>query len=83
VIIGYRVAVVPDRLRGRVNSVARLLAMTGVPLGSLIAGALLSVFSARATVAAFAAWLVLLAIVATLSPSIRKAPSLSELRPAT
>ena len=82
VIIGYRVAVVPDRLRGRVNSVARLLAMTGLPLGSLAAGALLGSFSARTTVAVFTAWLLVLAVLATLSPSIRKAPSLSELQPA-
>jgi MFS family permease len=82
VIIGYRVAVVPDRLRGRVNSVARLLAMTGPPLGSLTAGALLGSFSARTTVAVFTAWLLVLAVLATLSPSVRKAPSLAELQPA-
>jgi MFS family permease len=80
VIIGYRVAVVPDRLRGRVNSVARMLALSGSPLGALVAGALLASFSARATVAALLVWLVLLAVIATLSPSIRKAPSLSELK---
>jgi MFS family permease len=81
VIIGYRVAVVPDRLRGRVNSVARLVALTGPPLGLLAAGALLGSFSARTTVAVFLAWLLVLAVLATFSPSIRKAPSLSELQP--
>jgi hypothetical protein len=80
VIIGYRVAVVPDRLRGRVNSVARMLALSGSPLGALLAGTLLGAFSARVTVAVLLGWLILLAAIATLSPSIRKAPSLSELQ---
>jgi MFS family permease len=79
VIIGYRVAIVPDRLTGRVNSVARTIALLGLPLGPLSAGLLLGSFSARTTVAIFAAVLLLLCAIATLSPSIRNAPSLDEL----
>jgi len=79
VVIGYRVAMVPDRLTGRVNSVARTIALCGAPLGPLTAGVLLGSLSARATVAIFAGMLVFLAIVATASPSIRRAPSLDEL----
>jgi MFS family permease len=81
VIIGYRVAVTPDHLTGRVNSVARSIAVFGAPLGSLAAGFLLGSFSARTTIAVFAVMLVLLTAFATLSPSIRKAPSLDELKP--
>jgi MFS family permease len=33
VVIGYRVAVTPDHLTGRVNSVARTIALCGAPLG--------------------------------------------------
>jgi len=83
VVIGYRVAVVPDRLQGRVNSVARLLAQIGAPLGPLAAGVLLGIFSTRATDLIITAWFAAIALWATLSPSIRAAPSLSELAEAT
>ena len=79
VVIGYRVAVVPDRLTGRVNSVARTIALCGAPLGPLAAGLLLGSFSARTTVAIFASLLLLICVIATLSTSIRNAPSLDEL----
>jgi MFS family permease len=79
VVIGYRVAIIPDRLQGRVNSVARLIAQVGAPLGPLVAGLLLGVFSARETCLFLTVWFALIALWATLSPSIRKAPKLTEL----
>jgi hypothetical protein len=79
IVIGYRVAVVPDRLTGRVNSVARTIALCGAPLGPLAAGLLLGSFSARTTVAIFAGAMLLLSVIGSVSPSIRKAPSLDEL----
>jgi MFS family permease len=79
VVIGYRAAIVPDRLIGRVTSVARTLALFGAPLGPLVAGLLLGSLSARETVAVFVGVLVALALIATASPSIRAAPSLAEL----
>jgi MFS family permease len=81
VIIGYRVAMTPDRLTGRVNSVARTIAVCGAPLGPLAAGFLLDSFSARTTIACFTVLLAALAVFGSLSPSIRNAPSLSELQP--
>jgi predicted MFS family arabinose efflux permease len=78
-IIGYRTAVTPDRLIGRVSSVARGIALAAQPLGPLVAGLLLGATTARWTVFVFAGTMVLLALWATLSPSIRRAPSLSEL----
>ncbi|MFY9580179.1 MAG: MFS transporter [Gaiellaceae bacterium] len=77
-IIGYRVAIVPDRLQGRVNSVARSLALLGLPLGPVVAGLLLGSFSARATVTFLLVGFVLLAVVTTVSRSIRGAPSFVE-----
>ena len=82
VIIGYRVAITPDRLQGRVNSAARLIAQVGAPLGPLVAGLLLGAFSTRLTCLVITAWFVGIALWATLSPSIRTAPSLSELEEA-
>ena len=79
VVIGYRVAVTPERLTGRVNSVARTIALCGAPLGPLIAGVLLGVVSERDTIAILTALLAALAIIASLLPSIRNAPSLDEL----
>ena len=78
-VIGYRVAVVPDPLTGRVNSAARTIALGGAPFGPLSAGLLLSATSPRLTIAAYALFLVVPALIGTWSPSIRNAPSLSEL----
>ncbi len=46
--ITYRQQVIPDRLQGRVNVVARMTAVGGQPLGSVLGGALASVFDVRA-----------------------------------
>jgi hypothetical protein len=70
----------PDRLIGRVNGAAANISLAVSPLGPLAAGLLLSTVSARATVGVFAAAGLVLAVWGTLSPSIRKAPSLDELR---
>jgi MFS family permease len=73
-IIGYRVAIIPDRLQGRVNSVARSLALMALPLGPVVAGVLLGAFSPRATVFALLLWVTAIAIVTTASRTIRSAP---------
>ncbi len=79
VVDGYRVAVTPDRLIGRVESVRSNIALLIAPLGPLLAGFLLSTVSLRTTGAVFTACGIVLAIWGTLSPSIRNAPSLAEL----
>jgi MFS family permease len=79
VVIGYRIAMTPDRLLGRVNGAARNISLLVAPLGPLAAGLLLSAISARWTIAVFAACGLTLALWGTFSPSIRQAPSLSEL----
>jgi MFS family permease len=79
VVHAYRTAMTPDRLIGRVNGAASNISLLVAPLGPLAAGLLLSSVSARATVAVFTAAGVVLAVWGTLSPSIRRAPSLAEL----
>jgi hypothetical protein len=79
VVMGYGMAMTPDRLVGRVESVRTNIALLIAPLGPLAAGLLLSAVSARATIALFAAFGLVLALWGTLSPSIRRAPSLEEL----
>jgi hypothetical protein len=68
----------PDRLQGRVGSVWTAIGLAIAPLGPLVAGLLLDTTSARATIAVFAGFGLVLALWGTLSPSIRRAPSLDE-----
>jgi MFS family permease len=77
-VIGYRVALVPDRLQGRVNSVARSVALLAYPLGPLVAGLLLASYSARTVAVAVLAGFVALAVATTVNRSIRSAPSFEE-----
>jgi MFS family permease len=79
VVIGYRTAVTPDHLIGRVSSVARNIALLAQPLGPLVAGLLLGAYSGRLTILVLGGICVALAIASTLSPSIRNPPSLAEL----
>jgi hypothetical protein len=79
VVHAYRIAMTPDRLLGRSESVWSTIALAIAPLGPLLAGVLLDAVSARVTIAVFAASGLALAVWGTLSPSIRAAPSLDEL----
>ena len=79
VVIGYRTAVTPDHLIGRVSSVARNIALLAQPVGPLTAGLLLGAVSERGTLLAFGGVGTALAVISTVSPSIRKPPSLREL----
>jgi predicted MFS family arabinose efflux permease len=79
VVHGYRIAMTPDRLLGRAESVRTTISLLIAPLGALAAGALLEATSARATVALFAAFGLALAVWGTLSPSIRAAPGIDDL----
>jgi len=80
VVVGYRVAVTPDRLLGRVEAVRSNISLLIAPLGPLVAGLLLETVSARETVAAFVAFSLVLLVWGVASPSIRHAPSLAELK---
>jgi MFS family permease len=80
VVHSYRMAMTPDRLIGRVNGAASNISLAVAPLGPLVAGVLLDAVSARAAVAVFAAAGLVLAVWGTLSPSIKNAPNLDELR---
>jgi predicted MFS family arabinose efflux permease len=79
VVTGYRIALTPDRLLGRSESVRSTIALLIAPLGPLAAGFSLGAVSARATIAVFAAVALVLAVWGTLSPAIRSAPTLDDL----
>jgi Transmembrane secretion effector len=79
VVHGYRIAMTPDRLIGRVESFWRTISLLIMPLGPLVAGVLLDAVPARAAIGLFAAVALVLVVWGSLSPSIRAAPSLDEL----
>jgi len=78
VVHGFRIAITPDRLLGRSESVRRTISLAVAPLGPLAAGLLLG-GSAQLAVGCFAAAALALAVWGTHSPAIRAAPSLAEL----
>lgn len=77
----YRVALIPDELQGRVNSTFRLVAIGLQPVGAALSGVLLERFGTGVAVAVFAAWCLLLAIVATRDPHLRAARPLGKIAP--
>ena len=78
-VVGYRVAVTPDYLLGRSESVRGAISWMLTPLGPLAAGLLLESVSPRETIAAFTLVSVVLFAWGMASPSIRHAPSLDDL----
>jgi hypothetical protein len=78
----YQLTITPDRLLGRVTSAETLLAYGAIPLGSLLAGVLLETLGTRGATAAIAAGMGVVAVAATASRGVRRAPSLGAARPA-
>ncbi|HEU5331671.1 MAG TPA: MFS transporter [Actinocrinis sp.] len=74
VVSAYQLTVTPDAIRGRVLGASSLIAFGAIPLGSLLGGLMLDRFGARPTVWALTAWMLLLALAATVSRAVRHAP---------
>jgi predicted MFS family arabinose efflux permease len=74
----YRYALTPDRLQGRVVSAGRVVAWGAIPLGSLTAGFLLEKLGATTTLALLAGAMVVVALAATVVPSVRHIPALPD-----
>ncbi|MFJ6841153.1 MFS transporter [Streptomyces griseoluteus] len=77
VVSAYQLAVTPDAIQGRVLGAVGLVAFGAIPLGSLFGGQLLAGLGTEATVWVLTAWMVLLAVTAAFSPSVRSAPALT------
>ena len=73
------VAITPDAMLGRMQSVARLIGLGGIPLGALAAGLLLETAGASTTALVLPALMGVVALVATGSRGVRDAPALEEL----
>ena len=69
----YRLALIPDALQGRVNSVFRLALFMGPVIGQPLAGLLLQGVGVTATIWIFAGILAAVAFTATINPHLRQA----------
>jgi MFS family permease len=70
----YKMAVTPPELVGRVQSVGQFLSWSTLPLAPLVGGGLLAVLGGPGSLAVLAALSVLVALVPTLSRSVRAVP---------
>src|SRR5882724_5678514 len=70
----YRLLITPDELQGKVGSVISLLAWGAIPLGSLLAGYLLDSFGSLTTAMVLSVGMAVVAVAASISPAIRRAP---------
>ena len=77
--LSYRLAVIPDHLQGRVNSVFRLIAFGGEPIGLAVTGILIQVIGPIATVLVLFVPQFFLSIAATLNKGLRNAKPIEEL----
>ncbi|MGA8113752.1 MAG: MFS transporter, partial [Actinocatenispora sp.] len=77
VVLGtYELTLVPPELLGRVQSAGMTVAWGVLPLGSLLGGFLLQSVGTTGTVLAMTGMLLVAAVAATVSPSVRHAPAL-------
>src|SRR5260221_1883346 len=74
----YRLAMIPDHLQGRVNSVFRLIAFGGQPLGIALTGILLQAYGPVVTVFLTFIPQVILAVAVTFNRHVRHARPISE-----
>jgi len=77
VVVGARLTLTPDRLRGRVNSAARLLSASLMPLGALAGGLLVTATGTTTTLLLFSAWQVVFAAASMAARSLRHAHPLA------
>ncbi len=74
----YRLALIPDKLQGRVNSTFRLLAYGFQPIGAALSGILLGVFGTTGTIIAYGSVYVVLSLATTINSYVRNAKPLEQ-----
>ncbi len=75
-VVGFRVALAPDRLQGRVQAASTLISFSAGWVGPLAVGLLLQAAGESATILALTGWALVLALAATGSPTFRHPPKL-------
>jgi hypothetical protein len=73
-------ALIPDVLQGRVNSVFRLIAFGGQPLGLALTGMLIQTVGVVQTVLICTAGMLIFAVAANLNTHVRNARPLAEVQ---
>ncbi len=76
----YRLALIPDKLQGRVNSVFRLIAFGGQPLGLASTGLLIQTLGVIQAILVCAAGMALFAVATIANRHVRGAKPLNEVR---
>jgi hypothetical protein len=76
----YRLALIPDALRGRVLGASALLPRSFVPIGLALAGVLIQRIGAGPALVTLAGGLALMAVAVMLNPHVRQAPPLAAVR---
>jgi tetratricopeptide (TPR) repeat protein/MFS family permease len=71
---------IPDEMRGRVTSVIQTIAWCAMPLSNLANGALLQLVGPMETILLFSGGFLIIAVVISVNPHIRNAPSWAELQ---
>lgn len=79
IVVGFRVALAPDHLQGRVQAAATLISFSAGWLGPLAIGFLLQNEGATATILALTGWVLLFAAIATTSRAFRHPPTIDPL----
>ena len=77
-VIAHRLAATPDRLLGRAEAARLTIARTAAPLGSLVAGVLLSATSVRVAVGVLLVVTLGEAVYATTASALRSPPPLED-----
>jgi MFS family permease len=75
----YRTLLVPDEIRGRINSITQLVPWTAVALGNLILGILLQWVGSTVTILFFSACFLITAVLTSINSHVRHALSWAEL----
>ena len=78
---GYRLASIPDRLQGRVNSIYRVVLFGCQSIGLLLTGVLLQVVGPILSVLLLFVPQFILSLAATFHKPLRNTPRLSEVEP--
>ena len=79
--MSYRLALIPDTLQGRVNSVCRLLAFGGQPIGLAVTGVLLDRLGVVDTIWVMFGGSVVMALATILNRHVRAARPIGQLKP--
>jgi MFS family permease len=77
IVVGYRVALTPDHLQGRVQAAQTLISFSVGWLGPLAIGLLFQLAGPTATILVLTGWAMLLTLVAVSSAAFRHPPTLS------